>query len=198
MRTRSLRKSAVIFRRDQQSRRWGEGFLSCQDWEKPCKHARLICRGYVSFFELLLGYPAFSGSRGKKSYWKANITAGILLVHTARTRQSPSLRKGTEQPRRCFHTDTHKNRLLEHMEKWTSIQRRNPFNHFQSCRSVYKSLKLPRPQSKQPKKDFCVLHFWKTKTYFRSLTCYQQTKAGSNSGILANKYNQKTHVCKHL
>lgn len=134
----------------------------------------------------------------KKSYWKANITAGILLVHTARTRQSPSLRKGTEQPRRCFHTDTHKNRLLEHMEKWTSIQRRNPFNHFQSCRSVYKSLKLPRPQSKQPKKDFCVLHFWKTKTYFRSLTCYQQTKAGSNSGILANKYNQKTHVCKHL
>lgn len=43
-----------------------------------------------------------------------------------------------------------------------------------------------------------MLHFCKTKSYFRSLTCYQQTKAGSDSGILANNYNQKTHVCKYL
>lgn len=109
MRTRSLRESTVIFRRDQQSRRWGEGFFRVLRLRSHANTRGWFAWGNVSLFELLLGCPALSRRKNKKLLQSRHNPQDSPGSYT----QNKTLGMGIEQPRK----------MLPYRHAWKSIVR---------------------------------------------------------------------------
>lgn len=99
-----------------ESRRW--------DWRLfglpgQSSHTNKILISVFGSLSNSLHHPAFGGRR--KKYWEADKHQDTP-ASTPRAWQSPSLRKPTEQDKRCCHTDMHENQFLKSSMKKEPIR----------------------------------------------------------------------------
>lgn len=193
----SGRESTLIFRRDQQSRSWGWGFFRSPRLREATQTRDQFAGAYVSFFELLLDYPAFSG---RKKKW---------LKSRHNRQDSPGFYTQTEPFFKGVNCTTQK--MLPYRHAWKSIVRahgvmnkhikkesiRNILLITSSLAEVFIKASSCQGLSQNNQKKISVCYIFGEQKA-TSEVLHQQTKAGSNSGILANNYHQKTHVCKYL